>query len=107
MLGADVNAVSRMAGGLWAGFCHPLPVTYGHSPAIPPELLFYLSRFLISSCAFSSSGGTKTELAEPPVPPIALPSGPASAEAASVVRASVDRKPTPGPRIMSPLTSSI
>ncbi len=28
------------------------------------DLLFHLSRFLISSCVFSRSGGTETELAD-------------------------------------------
>jgi hypothetical protein len=39
-------------------------VTCSHSPAMPPELLFYLSWVLISSGAFSPSSGTETELAE-------------------------------------------
>ena len=38
-------------------------MTCSHSPAIPSELLFYLSRFLASCGVFSPSGGTETELA--------------------------------------------
>ena len=43
----------------------PLIVTWEHSPAMPSELLFYLSRLLISFGVFSPSGGTETELAAP------------------------------------------
>ena len=40
------------------------PVTCGHSPAMPLELLFYLSWLLISFGFFPASGGTETELAD-------------------------------------------
>ena len=47
------------------GSVTPLAVTCGYSPGILSELLFYLSRLLISSCVFSPSRGTETELAKP------------------------------------------
>lgn len=41
-----------------------LPVTWEHSPNMPPDLLFCLSWLLIVSDVFSASRGTETELAD-------------------------------------------
>jgi len=49
---------------LWAGFCHLVFRDLVTLPEPLADLRFYLSRLLISSCVFSSSGGTETELAE-------------------------------------------
>ncbi len=46
------------------GSVTPLPVTWQHSPEMLADLPFHLSRLLISSCVFSRSGGTGTELAD-------------------------------------------
>jgi hypothetical protein len=42
----------------------PLSVTWQHSPEMLADLRFHLSWLLISSCVFSRSGGTETELAD-------------------------------------------
>ena len=47
-----------------AGFCHPAFRNLAVLPEMLADLRFHLSQLLISSCVFSRSGGTETELAD-------------------------------------------
>lgn len=68
-----IRAVSRVAvrsDRMGEPACRPgsvtrLSVTWAALPQMLPELRFHLSWLLISSCVFSGSGGTETELAGP------------------------------------------
>lgn len=53
------------------GSVTPLSVTWRDSPETLADLRFNLSWLLISSCVFSHSGGTETELAD--LGPLAAP----------------------------------
>jgi hypothetical protein len=53
------------------GSVTPLSVTWRDSPETLADLRFNLSWLLISSCVFSRSGGTETELAD--LGPLAAP----------------------------------
>lgn len=46
------------------GSVTPLAVTREHSPEMLADLRFHLSWLFISSCVFSGSDGTETELAK-------------------------------------------
>ena len=61
-----LTVASRPVGRVLSGL---VSVTWQHSPEMMPDLRFHLSWLLVSSCVFSGSGGTETELADlgPPV----------------------------------------
>ena len=53
-----------MSSGAVHGFCHPAFRDLAALPEMLSDLRFHFSWFLISSCVFSRSGGTETELAD-------------------------------------------
>ncbi len=72
--GNSLTAVRRGGAGESAcrpGSVTPLSVTWRDSPETLADLRFNLSWLLISSCVFSHSGGTETELAD--LGPLAVP----------------------------------